>query len=836
MKMKSIKKILLNRVNSLPSFKTKKNIYNEKHIPRQQSNRLILIQKNILKKNNFNNINRSTQNIHSLRLKSVIERKPKNRINNIKLINPFISLENNNNNNNSSIVLPEMNIYKSSYLQTCLKTISENKKNNTNTLSDDELVLLLKAKCHDIGIEFRENMFLKFKEYCLNKCKNRIADFSQFNIGLNYIRMISILLLNTNRLSRLDLSKNNIGNKGVEILVKSIKDSKALVSLNIASNSITHKGGELIFYYFIYQQSLVDINLASLEGSNRNRITELGVQYITTFLNKNHFIENLNLSGNSIKNEGFFLICKGLETNQSLINLDISSNSITEKGLKQGLDFISNHKIYSKINILNISNNFLSNTGVILLTNNLRYFPNLISLNISYCGLEFKGFQRLLKIVQFMKRLETLNVSGNKLKNDTYYILKECFTVFSIKYLNMSRCLLGDRSTFYLGECISSNESLKYLNISGNGITDAGFGGFSNIFKFNKNIEIFDCSCNFITNLTCRNFVRSLENNTSLKSINLYDNQLNDEIGGDFINAIKNNSHLIYINLSYNRIQSKTIEDINKKLKINIEKQKNNIIPDLIKNIKELEFRPEQFESLSRIITEKQKMLKISHKKLKEEDKNFRIIIDKMNKKFEIENTKLQNLLKKKKKFENELNIINKVGERSDMNRKKECEKIKEKIEKEKMLINQLSNENESLLKNYEIKKKESNDKIIKKQKKLKLSLDRYNLSKNEYDIKEKEYIKKYKYYEDLINPSLLIKTEIKENNNNNTQLNDNNKNKNIKLKLNLNPKKIPLNSNVYSNTTISTGNTGQNLNLNTDNKSKVKTFKFNNKQKTNNE
>ena len=29
------------------------------------------------------------------------------------------------------------------------------------------------------------------------------------------------------------------------------------------------------------------------------------------------------------------------------------------------------------------------------------------------------------------------------------------------------------------------------------------------------------------------------------------------------------------------------------------------------------------------------------------------------------------------------------------MNRKKECEKIKDKIEKEKMLINQLSNENE---------------------------------------------------------------------------------------------------------------------------------------------
>ena len=151
-----------------------------------------------------------------------------------------------------------------------------------------EIFLLLKAKCKDIGINFRENMFFKFKEFCNTRCKNRIADFSESYLGLNSIKVISLLLLDTNRLSRLDLSKNNIGNLGVEILVNSIKKSRSLVSLN----------------------------LSTLEGSNRNRITSVGIENIPIFLNVNHFIEMLHLSGNSIKNEGFLYICEGLEKNQ----------------------------------------------------------------------------------------------------------------------------------------------------------------------------------------------------------------------------------------------------------------------------------------------------------------------------------------------------------------------------------------------------------------------------------------------------------------------------------------------------------------------------------------
>ena len=837
-----IKKLLSNRINSVPSLKPKTHfMLNNKQI-RPKSKNLILIKKHILnnKKGLYNkNINRSAGNIlKESELKAIFEKRPKNPIKNIKKINPLMSID-----KNSNLILPGMEnnikrnpIYKNdignnSPLDLYLKSITE-KKRGGNTMNDEELALLLQAKCKDIGINFRENMFIKFREFCNSKCKNRIADFCECNFGINSIRVISILLLDTNRLSRLDLSRNNIGNLGVEILVNSLKKSRSLVSLNLSSNSISHKGGQLIFDFFVNQQSIVDLNLASLEGSNRNRLTSLGIQNIPIYLNNNHFIEMLNISGNSIKNEGFLYICQGLEKNQSLQQLDISNNGINEKGIKKGLEVISNFKILSKICNLNISNNNISDVGILLITNNLRYFPNLISLNISYCGLEFKGFQSLLKTIQHMKKLENLNVAGNIIKSDVFYVLKEFFAVFGIRYLNMSRCLLGDKTAFYLGECISSNESLKYLNISGNSISDSGFKGFMNIFKFNKSIETFDCSCNFITNNTCREFVRSLYNNMYLKSINFYDNQLNDEIGGDFISLIEANNNLIHINLASNRIQTKTIEDINKKLKINYEKQKNNIIPEIERNIRELEFRPEQFETLSRIIVEKQKFLKISYKKLKEDDKNFCILMENESKKLKEKKLALRELITEIKKLENIMSEINQRKQDNDVETKHDIEKKNLKIKKLKKLIIDLNQENEELLKKYEKKKKEVNEKIQKVENKYKLSLDRYNLAKNEYEQKDKEYINKFKHYQNLLDPSLLQKKQIEiEEDINNKKPGDLRSSKKI---LKLSNKKLYSKSssqnnlnNIYSNATLSTGNTG-NHNMTEGDK---RTFKFNKKK-----
>ena len=130
------------------------------------------------------------------------------------------------------------------------KKISQNLNENLYVFNHNEIVSLVQARCKDLGIDVRENMYYKFEEYT-------IVDLSECFIGINSIEIISDILYNTDRISRLNLTRNNLGDNGVKILINAIKDSHSLVSLNITSNSITHKGGEIIFGELINQQSIM---------------------------------------------------------------------------------------------------------------------------------------------------------------------------------------------------------------------------------------------------------------------------------------------------------------------------------------------------------------------------------------------------------------------------------------------------------------------------------------------------------------------------------------------------------------------------------------------------
>ena len=863
------------RINSARSISASKlNFKNAR--PQTSINSQILIKKHILNKSNNNNyINKSeieNKNINLNLLNLMIESNPrqynfKKIKQKVKEINPITSLKNKNiilpnMSKNTQNVLFKYNILYGNNSQNIIKTYSpkmrpksssvkifsktiKDKNDDLYLFNEKEILLLSKAKCQDIGIDFRENMYIKFKDFCNSKCKNRIVDLSECYLGINSIKVISDILFNTNRIARLNLTKNNIGDRGLEILINSIKNSISLVSLNLTSNSITYKGGNILFESFINQQSIIDLNISSLEGRNRNRLTSQGLKYIELYLINNAFIEILNLSGNSIRNEGFILICKGLKNyHQSLKHLDVSNNDIHEKGLKQGLEFINNSKIYTKIYNLNISNNNILDGGIISFTNNLRYFPNLHSINISFCGIEFNGFNYLLKTLQYIKRIEYLNISGNKLKDKNFDILKQYFSTFNIKYLNLAKCSLGDYCANILGQCISLNETLKTVNISGNEITDIGFKSFINIFKNNISIENFDCSCNFITDYSGKYFVKSLLNNKTLKTINFYDNQLHNEIGNLFIEILETNKSLIHINLNFNRIQVKTIEEINKILKLNYEKHKLSFIPDLLKNIKDLEFQPELFTILSEKILEKKNLQNFLYKKVKEDDKNFCTIISKENKKIEKEIKKLDEIKIEIKNYENEIKERKNEMEKNDKQRKLEENIIKDNIEKEKKLLNEIIQINKELKTEYNLTKNELELVLKKTEKNYELSKEKYEFAKNNYEYKNRKYIDKFSYYQDLINPLLLVPikkpiiNKIKSKKSLDNLFNQENskkllrfsiidkKSKNKNRSSSIHNKRVTNNiNNIYSSSTISTGN----FNLNTDDKFINVNLKFNN-------
>lgn len=628
--------------------------------------------------------------------------------------------------------------------------------------NDIEIIDLIRAKCKDIGIDLRENMISKFKDFCNSKCKNRVVDLSENYIGIHSIKLISNILYNSDRIARLNLTRNNLGDQGVEILVNSIKNSVSLISLNITSNSITYKGGEIIFSQLQNQQSIIDLNVSSKDGINRNRLTSRGIKDIENFLKVNIFIEKFNLSGNSIKDEGFILLSKGINENDNLVNLNISNNDIRIKGFIQGLNMISICKLYS----LNISNNPILDDGLKKLTDSLKNFQNLHKLNISNCDFGYPGFEYLINALQTIKRIEHLNVSKNYLYSKHFGKIKPCFSTFGIKYLNMSKCSLGNDSTFNLGEGLINNETIINLNISGNKIGDLGFRSFIPLFIKNNVMESFDCSMNLISDITAKDFIKNMKYNRTLKKVNFFDNQLTDEMGNIFIEILEMNKSLVNVNLMYNRVQIKTIEDISKILKSNAESKKSRFIPDLQKDIKNLQFNPEMFKYYTNNIQNKKEQQKSLYKKVRQDDRNFSRLITKENRKVDLKIQEKESMESEIKKYQGKIKEIKDKLDQLESEINNYEEEINIKVDEEVKELKKCKDKNDMLKVEYNATKKDLDLVMEETKEKQRISLEKLNMAKKSVDYIKKEIIRKEELFKNLNNPAMLVPIKTDENKN----------------------------------------------------------------------
>ena len=637
------------------------------------------------------------------------------------------------------------------------KKMAHDLNENIFVFQEEEILELIKARCNDIGIDLRENMIHKFRDYCNSKCKNRIVDLSECFLGIHSIKLISSILYTTDRIARLNLTKNNLGDNGVKILISSIKNSMSLISLNITSNSITHRGGEVIFKELCHQQSIIDLNVSSIEGVNRNRLTAAGIKNLEKFLKINLFIESLNICGNSIKDEGFIILSKGLNNNQSLYKLNISNNDIHNKGLTQGLNLITLCKLYS----LNISNNPILDEGL----KNYRFskiFSGLHRLNVSNCGFEFPGFEHLLNALQYIKRIEYLNVSGNNIKSENFENVKPCFQTFGVKILNMSKCSLGNESTFILGECIVGNETIRKLNISENKISDSGFKSFIPLFSNNNSIESFDCSVNFISDVTAKDFIKNMKFNRALKRINFFDNQLKNEMGNLFIEILENNKTLININLIYNRVQMKTIDEINRILKLNNEKQKSKFLPNLIRDIKGLQFNPELFQFYTQNIKNKKNQQEVLYKKVKQDDRHFTKLLTKEQKRLEIKVQEMQNIQADIVECQKQIKQVREKYDKLQRQIKDHEDDMTDKINEENKILKEINNKNKFLEADFISTKKDLENVIIETKDKFKISQDKLNLAQKSIKSMTREFKRKTELLKNLNTPEMLVPIKSK--------------------------------------------------------------------------
>ena len=213
-------------------------------------------------------------------------------------------------------------------------------------------------------------------------------------------------------------------------------------------------------------------------------------------------IEHINISKNSLKENGCIELSKVLLFNKNIKNI-YYNNSILKS---------------SYINYLN--------TGLGLFDNN-----SVEVLNLSLNFLKEDSAEDIGKILSHFKKLKILNLSSNNLKNGLSPLLIALKKLYregktKIEKLNLNKCSLDEISFYELGELIKSKYcNLKYLYLNMNNIPST----VNFLKKLKKNRSLTDIYLNLsnINNNDTNNIMRIISN-THIESLYLYKNKIND--------------------------------------------------------------------------------------------------------------------------------------------------------------------------------------------------------------------------------------------------------------------------------------------------------------------
>ncbi|XP_052483900.1 receptor-like protein 13 isoform X4 [Gossypium raimondii] len=228
---------------------------------------------------------------------------------------------------------------------------------------------------------------------------------------------------------------------------------------------------------------------------------------------------------------------------EELKRLYLSGNVIGGSLENEGFGKLSS--TLSNLEILDLSENYLNDSILLSLSelSSLRYLD--LSINKFEGSSHLRGFQLLSRL----NNLETLDLSGNSLKNTILFHMRN---ISSLKTLRLSANQLKGRLDHIHG--LNNLTNLKYLDLSDNNIESISNKGFQLLSRLN-NLETLDLSRNSFKN----SILFHMRHLSSLKTLRLSGNQLKGRL--DHIQGLNNLTNLKYLDLSWNDIESISNKD-----------------------------------------------------------------------------------------------------------------------------------------------------------------------------------------------------------------------------------------------------------------------------------
>ncbi|KAF6385076.1 leucine rich repeat containing 34 [Rhinolophus ferrumequinum] len=214
-----------------------------------------------------------------------------------------------------------------------------------------------------------------------------------------------------------------------------------------------------------------------------NLLRDVGAYYAAKLLQKQYNLIYLNLMFNDIGTEGGDLIAKALYKNVTLKYLRMTGNKIENEG---GMSFAAMLQINSSLEKLDLGDCDLEESTVHL-SHMLKENHCLVELHMSKHDMRNGGMKQLCDALYLNKSLRYLDVSCNKITRDGMVFLADVLkSNTTLEVIDLSFNRIETAGAKYLSETLTShNRSLKALSVVSNNIEGEGLVALSQSVKTN---------------------------------------------------------------------------------------------------------------------------------------------------------------------------------------------------------------------------------------------------------------------------------------------------------------------------------------------------------------
>ena len=441
----------------------------------------------------------------------------------------------------------------------------------------------------------------------------------------------------------------------------------------------------------ITSKQLIYLNLAS------NQISTEGLKIIQNDIANSKFLKYLNFGVtegsfkvNNFSGDGGIILARILLNNKSLETLILQENSLGEDaGDKIGTALIQNTTLKKLV----LSDNKIRNKGARSILENA---TNLISLDLSENDISPEVCHELKYLIENNNYLKEIIWNGNYVGfKGIGFIVESLNQKNKLKSLSLRNTSIGKKGIKELAKGLLDNNFLEILDLSSNSIVYQSFIYLCDCLNTNK-IKIFRCRNNLLGDDSMKYFADVILNNNSKSFLHSFDFsscKIYDQGLIYLLNGLVHNTKISWIDLKDNYFS----HEIDFVILDFLEKNTNLTHIDLTKN----RFSFQCLQKVNKIIAR--------NRNIQNNKEPNKLLVELYSLKYE--NTKLNELRETLKNLENY---------------------------NAKLKLNKLD-----LRQDYEIFRKENNEKIMKKKKLIEEKTKDYNNKIKELENKQKELAKR---------------------------------------------------------------------------------------------